>query len=189
MEKVEKSMNIYGLPYREEDLEIAVSFPNVHFPPWDSAVDFILPEGVEILAALDGEVVQVMDDSSEGGLDDKYRDVKYMNLITIKHENNELTQYIHLQHKSAKIKIGDRVKKGQVIGLVGNTGLSGRPHLHFHVLKLDKSKIGFHVLAIKFEKKIKVDKSTPKLPKGFDKVIDEAKREWEETKEKGYVKK
>ncbi len=42
--------------------------------------------------------------------------------------------YAHLQPGSIRVKRGDRVKRGQVIGQVGNTGNSVVPHLHFHVM-------------------------------------------------------
>ena len=41
--------------------------------------------------------------------------------------------YAHLQPGSLKVKVGDRVRRGQVIGLVGNSGNSTEPHLHFHI--------------------------------------------------------
>jgi murein DD-endopeptidase MepM/ murein hydrolase activator NlpD len=41
--------------------------------------------------------------------------------------------YAHLQPGSLKVKLGDHVKRGQVLGLVGNSGNSTEPHLHFHV--------------------------------------------------------
>jgi hypothetical protein len=41
--------------------------------------------------------------------------------------------YAHLQPGKIRVKLGDRVKRGQVIGLVGNSGNSTEPHLHFHV--------------------------------------------------------
>jgi murein DD-endopeptidase MepM/ murein hydrolase activator NlpD len=41
--------------------------------------------------------------------------------------------YAHLQPGSPRVKIGDTVRKGQVLGLIGNSGNSDGPHLHFHV--------------------------------------------------------
>jgi murein DD-endopeptidase MepM/ murein hydrolase activator NlpD len=41
--------------------------------------------------------------------------------------------YAHLQPGSLRVKSGDRVTRGQVIGLLGNSGNSTEPHLHFHV--------------------------------------------------------
>jgi hypothetical protein len=41
--------------------------------------------------------------------------------------------YAHLQPGSLRVKKGDRVRRGQVIGLVGNSGNSTEPHLHFHI--------------------------------------------------------
>src|SRR6185436_12574864 len=41
--------------------------------------------------------------------------------------------YAHLQPGSLRVKTGDRVRRGQVLGLVGNSGNSTEPHLHFHV--------------------------------------------------------
>ena len=42
--------------------------------------------------------------------------------------------YAHFQRDSLKAKVGDRVTKGQVLGLLGNTGNSDAPHLHFHLM-------------------------------------------------------
>lgn len=41
--------------------------------------------------------------------------------------------YAHLQPGSLRVKLGDKVRRGQVIGLVGNSGNSTEPHLHFHI--------------------------------------------------------
>jgi murein DD-endopeptidase MepM/ murein hydrolase activator NlpD len=41
--------------------------------------------------------------------------------------------YAHLQPGSLRVKNGDKVRRGQVLGLVGNSGNSTEPHLHFHI--------------------------------------------------------
>ena len=41
--------------------------------------------------------------------------------------------YAHLQPGSLRVKTGDKVRRGQVVGLVGNSGNSTEPHLHFHI--------------------------------------------------------
>jgi hypothetical protein len=42
--------------------------------------------------------------------------------------------YAHLRPGSLRVRVGDRVRKGQVLGLVGNSGNSTEPHLHFHLM-------------------------------------------------------
>ena len=55
----------------------------------------------------------------------------YGNIIDVKHFNKYLTRYAHLNNFERNIKVGSRVKQGQVIGYVGSTGLATGPHLHY----------------------------------------------------------
>ena len=55
----------------------------------------------------------------------------YGNIIILKYSNGLETRYAHMN--SFKVKEGDRVKKGDIIGSVGNTGRSTGPHLHFEL--------------------------------------------------------
>lgn len=87
-----------------------------------TGVDFVLPQGEEVMATADGEVVQ--------SLKDNYRGI----YVIVKHDEIYTTSYSHLQ--DATVKAGDKMKKGQVLGHVGSTGLSAvGPHLHYEVLK------------------------------------------------------
>ena len=47
--------------------------------------------------------------------------------------NGHYAFYAHLQPGSIRVKPGDRVRRGQVLGLLGNSGNSDAPHLHFHI--------------------------------------------------------
>lgn len=57
------------------------------------------------------------------------------NMIVLQHMNGITTEYFHLSKFAADIKPGARVKQKQVIGNVGNTGMSTGPHLHFGMLR------------------------------------------------------
>lgn len=59
----------------------------------------------------------------------------YGNYVKIKHDNNYYTLYAHMSYKSVTVKTGDKVKQGQVIGYMGNTGHSFGGHLHFEVYR------------------------------------------------------
>jgi len=85
-------------------------------------VDFSAPTGTEIYATGDGVVISSK--RSKSG---------YGNQIIIDHGFGYKTMYAHLQ--SFKVKPRTKVKRGQIIGIVGNTGKSTAPHLHYEVWK------------------------------------------------------
>ncbi len=57
----------------------------------------------------------------------------YGNYVKIKHNNGYYTLYAHMAYNSVKVKEGQNVTKGQVLGYMGNTGMSYGGHLHFEV--------------------------------------------------------
>lgn len=65
----------------------------------------------------------------------------YGNFVKIKHNNGYYTLYAHLRYKSVCVDLGDKVKKGTVIGYMGNTGHSHGSHLHFEVRNVLDQKI------------------------------------------------
>jgi murein DD-endopeptidase MepM/ murein hydrolase activator NlpD len=89
-------------------------------PEYHSGLDISAQRGQSVYATADG-VVQ-----SAGYTGD------YGNLIVIKHEFGLSTRYGHLS--AYKVKVGDTVKRGDVIGLVGSTGRSTGAHLHYEIL-------------------------------------------------------
>ncbi|MCP4414974.1 MAG: M23 family metallopeptidase [Chloroflexi bacterium] len=99
-----------------------------------SGTDFLLQDlaqmdaGVSILAARAGIVIDIQDPANDGewmGSETNY--------IIIEHADGSRATYQHLRQHSASVAIGDSVAVGQPIALVGNSGNSANPHLHFEV--------------------------------------------------------
>jgi len=95
--------------------------------------------GAEALAVADGVVVAVKDGIPENVPGANSRAVPITletvggNHVIIDLGQGRYAFYAHLQPGSLKVKPGDRVRRGQVMGLVGNSGNSTEPHLHFHI--------------------------------------------------------
>ena len=104
------------------------------------AVDFAMPEGTQVCAARPGRVVATQSSSNTGGHEKKFRDEG--NFIYIRHADRTLGVYVHLKKDGVLVDAGDYVRRGQLIGLSGNTGWSSRPHLHFGVYKLIGGEMG-----------------------------------------------
>lgn len=169
-----KSRNIYSLPVKIKNEVIAVTDTRVHFGILKYAVDFSLKKNVPILAAQSGEVIRVKDNSNKGGDDEKYADEKFQNMIIIKHDNDEYTEYVHIDHKSALVKKGDFVKKGHLISKgIGIIGYTTEPHLHFAVFRLVGNKDNFNSIPIVWEKGLIIEKQKNNfLQLNFKKFID-----------------
>ena len=85
-----------------------------------SGVDIPAPKGKPIISVLDGKVIE----SRNAGT--------YGNMILIEHSNGVRTRYAHCS--KLNVRVGQIVKAGDVIGLIGSTGRSTGPHLHFEVI-------------------------------------------------------
>lgn len=82
--------------------------------------DYAAPRGTPVYAAGDGRIVEAGYTPSNG------------NYVFIQHGEGFKTHYLHLNKK--RVKRGDRVTQGQVIGTVGSTGAATGPHLHYEFL-------------------------------------------------------
>ena len=95
--------------------------------------------GTDALAVADGQVVAVKDGIPENvpGVNSRAVPITMEtvggNHVIVDLGRGKYAFYAHLQPGSIKVKVGDRVRRGQVLGLVGNSGNSTEPHLHFHV--------------------------------------------------------
>lgn len=94
--------------------------------------------GKQVLAVADGRVVEAVD-----GLPDQVPGALPAGLTLAQADGNSIVQHIgggafalyaHLQPGSLRVKSGQMLRRGDVIGLVGNSGNSSAPHLHFHVM-------------------------------------------------------
>lgn len=99
------------------------------------AIDFPFPSGTPIFAAREGIVVGSEGSNTLGGASPEYR--QYANYVIVEHDDGTMGNYYHLRQGGAAVKIGEKVKKGQLIAYSGNTGYSSGPHLHFSVSKVD----------------------------------------------------
>ncbi len=113
--------------------------------------------GAPVLAAADGHVVRVEDDQPENreavqrlhetseayaarhvseaieGIARSGPDWAAGNYVMIDHGNGQYSLYAHLQPHSVRVRPGDTVRGGEVLGRLGSSGNSTEPHLHFHV--------------------------------------------------------
>lgn len=62
-----------------------------------------------------------------------FEDGSYGNYVKIKHDNGYYTLYAHGKYRSVQVKVGDKVKRGERIMYMGNTGMSYGGHLHWEV--------------------------------------------------------
>jgi len=100
--------------------------------------DFAAPMGTPIMASGSGTITRAKWCGGGG------------NCIKIKHNSTYETIYAHMKSFAKGIKVGKKVRQGQIIGYVGSTGMSTGPHLHYEVVVNGK----------------KVNSQTLKLPSG-----------------------
>jgi murein DD-endopeptidase MepM/ murein hydrolase activator NlpD len=95
-------------------------------------IDISTPMGTHVLAPADGIVISV---GPRGG---------YGNAIQIDHAYDIVTRYAHLDRFN--VRPGQRVRRGELIGFVGNTGRSTAPHLHYEVWVRDQAHNPIHYI-------------------------------------------
>ena len=123
-----------------------------HKDEWGQALDFVIQDddahtykfpgvkltdfycfGKPVLACGDGviaEMVNHIDDNEIGTVNTREN---WGNTIVIRHTNGLFSKVSHLKKNSAKVKVGDFVKQGDIIAQCGSSGRSPEPHLHFQL--------------------------------------------------------
>ncbi len=113
-------------PVKNDDLEIIVyGFgkridPFYRTPAFHNGMDFSIPEGTKVYATANGKVSYASNKRGEG------------KMVVIDHGYGFVSKYSHLS--KILVSRGKKVKRGDIIGLSGNTGKSMSPHLHYEVL-------------------------------------------------------
>lgn len=120
-----------GLGYRRDDLPVGRGnrrwfYRSTKRNPAHLALDYQCPVGSLVYAVHDGVIV----DQGEYN----YTGEWYVALrIKVSRVYQVVAFYTHLRHNSMRFRKGDRVKRGQVIAVSGNSGWSDGPHLHFEL--------------------------------------------------------
>ena len=89
-----------------------------------NGIDIVCERGTEVIATGKGKVVAAVVDETPGGKG---------SYIVIEHANGYQTRYSHLSFIT--VQFGQKVKQGQTIGMVGSSGSSIAPHLHYEIIK------------------------------------------------------
>jgi hypothetical protein len=125
--------------YVDHDTSTDIKDPECGQHTYDghTGTDFVLrsfpqmDSGVIVRAAAAGTVIYVSDTAF-----DRNKTVNLLgfgNYVAIAHAGNTNSYYAHLKKNSARVKVGDKVEAGDALGLVGSSGNSTDPHLHFEV--------------------------------------------------------
>lgn len=125
---------VYNLPFKTSNkFNVYQGYNGTFSHQNENALDFTMPVGTEFTAIRKGIVIKVIDKNNKNC--GKERCKKYNNLILIYHPDGTFAEYAHLKQNGSKVKVGEKVSKGQVIGYSGNVGWSTGPHLHLVVFK------------------------------------------------------
>lgn len=118
-----KAFNRYPIKFSHISSTFALSryHPILHYRRAHKGIDLAAPIGTPIQTIGDGVVTEIN------------RHNGYGNMIKIKHDKTYSTIYAHMLKFQRGLSKGSRVKKGQVIGYVGQTGLASGPHCHFEL--------------------------------------------------------
>lgn len=122
---IKSSSSRFGMPLRHARITSSFSYRRWHpilkrYRP-HHGTDFGAKRGTPLLAVNSGKVI----------FSGRMRG--YGNVVKIKHKGGYVSLYAHQSRR--RVKVGQRVKKGQIIGYVGSTGRSTGPHLHFGLTK------------------------------------------------------
>ncbi|WP_299016354.1 M23 family metallopeptidase [uncultured Polaribacter sp.] len=149
-------------PVKNEDLKRMASgygfrmHPILKYRKFHKGMDFTAPTGTPIFATGNGKVIRAQ------------RSATFGNVVYIEHGYGYKTIYAHMS--KMKARKGQTVKRGDLIGYVGNTGLSAAPHLHYEVHKNDRAlnPINFYYGDLTPEEFVAMQKAAEEEGQSFD---------------------
>ncbi|MBS0208660.1 MAG: urea transporter [Planctomycetes bacterium] len=126
--------------------------PWTHKGPWQHAFDFVITDhegnthaddGTElkdyycfrkpVLSPCRARVVAVVDDLPDNPINRVNKTHNWGNYVLLLDDRGFYVELSHFAYQSIKVRVGDRVEPGHLLGLCGNSGYSPQPHLHIHV--------------------------------------------------------
>jgi murein DD-endopeptidase MepM/ murein hydrolase activator NlpD len=134
---------VYRLPWPEGQARIFIHAKgtNPHFQKRDlHAVDIGLPEGTAVLAARAG-VVEVVEEGEGRGTYGEPATFEG-NYVRVRHADDSYATYAHLAQQGVRVRPGERVEVGRLLGHSGASGEVDRAQLHFNVSRFEKSAAG-----------------------------------------------
>jgi murein DD-endopeptidase MepM/ murein hydrolase activator NlpD len=142
---------IYRLPYQDGRSFVISQAPGGPLTTHNTddseyAVDFTMPENTPIVAARDGVVIETESANRLGSKDRSL--LAAANYVRILHADETVATYAHLAPDGVRVRPGEKVSAGTVIGLSGATGYASGPHLHFVVQKLVRRNEGFAMASV-----------------------------------------
>ncbi|GAB3929170.1 urea transporter [Mucilaginibacter myungsuensis] len=121
-----------------------------HKNEWGQALDFVIkdedgntykstgtrPEhfycfNKPVLACADGVIEDVVDHIEDNEIGQVNTEKNWGNTVVIRHAGGLFSKVSHLKQHSVKVRVGEQIKQGDLLGLCGNSGRSHEPHLHF----------------------------------------------------------
>lgn len=127
---------VYSLPFKEKTMFKVTQGHNTDFTHNNNslyAIDFGMPIGTPVYSIREGIVVSSITDNIDHKVSGNKGDKG--NSITVRHSDGTYSKYSHLQQNKNFVKVGDYIKKNQLIAFSGNSGYSTGPHLHILVFK------------------------------------------------------
>lgn len=118
--------------------------------------------GQELVAPADGVVTDVVSGVRDNAPNVRNPLMAVGNMVMIRHADGEVSMFAHLKFGSPLVKVGQSVKKGQIIGLCGNSGNSTEAHLHYQLQETNlfeaegTLKVFFEKIAVKRDGKIEM---------------------------------